>query len=41
MSKGQIVADGPKDALLQPERLSSLFGMKVEIARRDGYYHLW
>jgi iron complex transport system ATP-binding protein len=41
MSKGRIVADGSKEEMLQVERLSALFGMKVEIGRRDGYYHLW
>ena len=41
MSKGRIVADGGKEEMLQAEPLSKLFGMKVEIGRRDGYYHLW
>lgn len=41
MSQGHIVADGPKDDILRVERLSELFGVKVDIARRDGYYHLW
>jgi iron complex transport system ATP-binding protein len=41
MSKGRIVADGGKEEMLQPEPLSKLFGMKVEIGRRDGCYHLW
>jgi iron complex transport system ATP-binding protein len=41
MSRGQIVADGPKDEMLQVERLSALFGAPVDIARRDGYYHMW
>jgi iron complex transport system ATP-binding protein len=41
MSSGHIVADGKKEETLQGERLSALFGMKVEIARKDGYYHLW
>ena len=41
MSRGRIVADGPKDEMLQVERLSQLFGVKVDLARRDGYYHLW
>jgi iron complex transport system ATP-binding protein len=41
MSGGRIVADGPKDQILESSRLSALFGMNVEIARRDGYYHLW
>ena len=41
MSRGRIVADGPKDEMLQVERLSQLFGVKLDLARRDGYYHLW
>jgi iron complex transport system ATP-binding protein len=38
---GRIFADGPKAELLTTERLSGLFGLPVEVARRDGYYHLW
>ena len=41
MSKGKIVADGKKEDVLQSEGLSSLFDTTVEIARKDGYYHLW
>jgi iron complex transport system ATP-binding protein len=41
MSHGRIVADGTKEAILQAEKLEALFGMRVEIARKDGYYHLW
>jgi iron complex transport system ATP-binding protein len=41
MSRGRIVADGPKDEILRVDRLSTLFGVKVELGRRDGYYHLW
>jgi iron complex transport system ATP-binding protein len=41
MSRGRIVADGPKEEMLQVERLSQLFGVKVDLARRDGFYHLW
>lgn len=41
MRKGTIVADGPKDAMLTAERLRDLFAVDVELARRDGYYHLW
>ncbi len=41
MGNGRIVAEGPKDQMLQPERLEGLFGIKVEMARHDGYYHLW
>ena len=41
MSKGRVVADGAKEEILQVERLQSLFGVTVEMARRDGHYHLW
>jgi len=41
MNRGRIVADGPKEEILRVERLSKLFGVKVDMARRDGYYHLW
>jgi len=38
---GRVVADGPKDEVLTSEILRGVFGVPVEIARRDGYYHLW
>ena len=41
MSGGTIVADGPKEEVLTAAELGELFGVKVELARRDGYYHLW
>jgi iron complex transport system ATP-binding protein len=41
MSKGKIAADGMKDDVLHSDSLSALFGMKVELAEREGYYHLW
>jgi len=41
LSQGRVVADGPKEEILQVERLAALFGVKVEMARRDGHYHLW
>jgi iron complex transport system ATP-binding protein len=41
MSDGRIIADGPKEQMLQPHRLEGLFGTKVEMDRRNGYYHLW
>jgi iron complex transport system ATP-binding protein len=40
MKEGRITADGQKEEILQPERLGALFGVSVEIARRDGYYHM-
>jgi iron complex transport system ATP-binding protein len=41
MSQGRVVADGLKEEMLQVERLSALFGITVEMARRGGHYHLW
>jgi iron complex transport system ATP-binding protein len=41
MSNGRIVADGPKERMLQPDRLERLFSTRVELDQRDGYYHLW
>jgi len=40
MSRGRIVADGPKEQILEAERLSNVFEAKVQIARRDGHYFL-
>jgi len=41
LNRGRVVADGPKEEILQVERLASLFGVSVEMVRRDGHYHLW
>jgi len=41
MSNGRIVADGRKQAVLQAKSLGKLFGLKVELAHRDGYYNIW
>src|ERR1700736_5588914 len=41
MSNGRIIADGPKDQMLQPDRLERLFTTKVELDRRNGNYHMW
>lgn len=41
MNRGRVVADGPKEEILEVERLSELFGVKVQMARRNGHYHLW
>ena len=41
MRDGQIAADGPKRQLLTADRLRDLFRVPVELAERDGYYHLW
>jgi iron complex transport system ATP-binding protein len=41
MRAGRIIADGPKTEILNPDALSHLFGVKVELTERDGYYHVW
>lgn len=41
MSQGRIVADGDKAEILNSTLLSNVFGLKVEVEKRDGYYHLW
>jgi len=41
MRAGQIVADGAKSEVLTARSLRDLFGVDVELAQRDGYYHLW
>jgi iron complex transport system ATP-binding protein len=41
MGSGKIQADGQKKDLLNPKEISRLFGIPVDITRRDGYYHLW
>jgi iron complex transport system ATP-binding protein len=41
MSNGKIVAEGAKDQMLQRKPLEKLFGIRVEVARHNGYYHLW
>ena len=38
---GRIIADGPKEEILRVEQLTALFGVPLDIARRDGYYHMW
>ncbi|HVN22160.1 MAG TPA: ATP-binding cassette domain-containing protein [Dongiaceae bacterium] len=41
MNRGRIMADGPKEEVLRVEQLAGLFGVNVQLARRDGHYHLW
>jgi iron complex transport system ATP-binding protein len=41
MRNGKIQADGQKKDLLNPEEISRLFGLRIDITQRDGYYHLW
>jgi len=41
MDRGRIAADGSKPKILTSERLSRLFGLPVEVTKRDGHYNLW
>jgi iron complex transport system ATP-binding protein len=41
LREGRIVGDGPKERLLTSSRLADLFGVPVEVSRRDGYFHLF
>ena len=41
MRGGTIFADGPKDQVLTLDNLSSVFGVGIELAQRNGYYHVW
>jgi iron complex transport system ATP-binding protein len=41
MRSGRVVTDGPKRETMTAGALRELFGVDVELARRDGYYHLW
>src|SRR5215469_9882621 len=41
LREGRIVADGPKEHILRTERLAELFGVPVQLSRKDGYYHLY
>ncbi len=41
MQRGRVVADGSKAEILTSEALSSLFGVRVDVAERDGCFHAW
>jgi iron complex transport system ATP-binding protein len=41
MERGRVAADGLKRDILVPARLSSLFGLPLELSERGGYYNLW
>src|ERR1700730_8451692 len=40
LQKGRIQSDGPKERVLNNEQLTRLFGVRVNLIREDGYYHL-
>jgi iron complex transport system ATP-binding protein len=39
MRDGRIAGDGPKEELIQPEKLSALFGTDVHVTEKDGYWN--
>ena len=39
LREGRILADGPKEEILTAPRLTDLFGVPVQLVRRDGYFH--
>ncbi|MCC6293426.1 MAG: ATP-binding cassette domain-containing protein [Bryobacterales bacterium] len=41
MEAGRVVRDGPKAEVLTERNLSALFGRRLELLERDGYYNLW
>ena len=41
MRDGRIFADGRKKDLLTRAKLKELFGVDVELSRRDGYWYSW
>jgi iron complex transport system ATP-binding protein len=40
LKNGRIIADGPKHAILTATHLSELFGVPLQLATEDGYFHL-
>jgi iron complex transport system ATP-binding protein len=41
LREGRVFGDGPREDVLQPEPLSTLFGVKVDVFERGGFYHAW
>jgi iron complex transport system ATP-binding protein len=41
MRAGRIVADGAKAKLLTADVLSELFGARLEVTERDGFFYAW
>jgi iron complex transport system ATP-binding protein len=39
MREGRIAADGSKEELIHPEKLSALFGTDVHVTEKDGYWN--
>jgi iron complex transport system ATP-binding protein len=41
LNEGRVIRDGSKEELLTPSVLSDVFGVPVDLARRDGYFVLY
>jgi iron complex transport system ATP-binding protein len=41
MRNGRIAGDGSRKEMLTEDRLSELFGVRVNLAERDGFLHAW
>lgn len=41
MKEGRIFAGGPKRQLINPDTLQALFGVRLELSERGGYWHSW
>ncbi|MFC6644539.1 ABC transporter ATP-binding protein [Granulicella cerasi] len=41
MRDGRIIEDGAKDALLNESQLSELFGRRIFMSERDGFFNAW
>jgi iron complex transport system ATP-binding protein len=41
LKEGRIFKDGRKTETLTSENLSGLFGLDLEVRRKDGYFYLW
>ncbi len=41
LRSGAVFADGPKAEILTSTRLTSLFGVPVEVAQSDGFFRAW
>ncbi len=37
---GEVIGDGSKSAMLNPERLEALFGLPVQVRQENGYYQV-
>ena len=41
LRKGKVFADGPKEKMLVPAKLTKLFRTPVDIVAKDGYFNMW